>query len=1312
MKNSPKKTIRYVGFFVGILLLLSCLFLSILPSLLSTNFGKGILISSLQKKTNLTVQVETLKLNWFSSQDAKGIKILDAQGNTVFSCPEITVEASLWTILWERDASKIVISSPSTNLKKESTILEKALSSPESSLEKKPSIKEIGTSKTKKSGVTFPLSFDLYLENGDLQIQDGENGSISFSDVSLHIKLPKNLQNPISLQIKGNTKEQNLQGNIDFTAKIEKMFSDAPFIQADASVKNLPVIGLEKIFSILDPSLKGTLAEAIGDQVNMELHASSSDNFVMNMQISSPRLQVTLSTKSTDSTIMLEEPARIVWEVSPAFFQKVQSYALPLTKYSLTNSPKIQMQIDKLSLPFVGQTMDFQNVAFTASVNSSSAILSLLGQKQQIEVQKISAGIASEKLGQKASFDATLDLFYKNVLSHLTLSGQCENPLNSKLSALTFSLQGNSLSTLMLDQDPASPIISAALGSTLDCKIDGILSQDKSQVHAQVQTPLFQLPSLELLLQKNTLTLSSPVSFTYLLSPAFMQILANTEVFSGNVPFTGTLSAVEIPLQNIEKSKLSLQTQSSQISFSEKFPFSGEGWNPFVCTLQINSLDNVAFDISTDVLKASLSFAVKDHFQKIVFLKPIQMQMQMKPQELDKLLAYFSIHPKIVNSPNISVEISPFSYSLIEPNKNFFPAGQIKCDKITLQNPYDQSLANLENTVMDFRLSSAENSLNLKANVKEKDVDAGLILADCKISKWQFAPSVNLSEAIISGRLQCKELSTTFFDSWMGWNTSLQNVIGPTLTVDANFKSNPTNQSCTLLCSSTNLNMNLSLLASNGQLQNDKNPLLVDLTLTPQGYVFISNLLQKNQIAPPFALTEPSRIQMSISKLQVPYVADEKRMISPTFDLTSLAWQAEMKIDRLSFENKDFEENVSLQNFVVKSDKLQSSDTLKLQLDGVTSAKSAQGGVMSIKASCDFPKEKKDSWSLSDIRTDCGITLKQFPVVFLDILAIDRKDQDFSFVNLLGNSLNLTLQTQIANKTGPIDFTMNSPQIRGSLHGSLENGILKLKESIFAQITLSKKLGELLVKESKMSSISSDHPLTIEISQQGFSVPLFPFDVSQMMIPQAKIELGQVTCENAGNLNKTLKILKSSQLSKDKNLQLWFMPIDLHIKNGIANIERTEILVAQTFEIATWGTIDLVQNHVDMILGLTAQALYQAFGINKLPDNYVLQIPVTGTLQNVELSSGVATTKIAALLAWQHQDALGGLGGKAAPLFGDLLGALATLPDKDSPTPPAKRPFPWETPTAPKKESSKPFKRKAKIKKSDGAGKQVYKVFK
>src|SRR5581483_2872856 len=175
-------------------------------------------------------------------------------------------------------------------------------------------------------------------------------------------------------------------------------------------------------------------------------------------------------------------------------------------------------------------------------------------------------------------------------------------------------------------------------------------------------------------------------------------------------------------------------------------------------------------------------------------------------------------------------------------------------------------------------------------------------------------------------------------------------------------------------------------------------------------------------------------------------------------------------------------------------------------------------------------------------------------------------------------------------------------------------------------------------------------------------------------------------------------------------LALWFAPIDLSIKQGIADIERTEILLADTFDICVWGNVDLVKDYVDMVLGLTSQTLSKAFGIQNLPENYVLTLPMKGPSNNVQINTGKATTKVALLLAWQNQN-LTGIGGNAGAIVGGLLGKIATLPDSNAKVPPAKHPFPWESGNAKKsKTSTGPREKKKQFKPKDKPLKQILKV--
>jgi hypothetical protein len=202
----------------------------------------------------------------------------------------------------------------------------------------------------------------------------------------------------------------------------------------------------------------------------------------------------------------------------------------------------------------------------------------------------------------------------------------------------------------------------------------------------------------------------------------------------------------------------------------------------------------------------------------------------------------------------------------------------------------------------------------------------------------------------------------------------------------------------------------------------------------------------------------------------------------------------------------------------------------------------------------------------------------------------------------------------------------------------------------------------------------------LEISPQGFSCPVIPSNTSKIQVNKGRLEIGKVWCKNEGNLQVTLGLLKRGQYHSGDELRLWFAPLDFQIQKGLFSGERTEILIADSLQVCLWGDVNLPKNSIDAILGLTSGTLRKAFGIKDLPDNYVLQIPIRGSLDDPKIDKGSATTKIGALLIWQQRAAAAGFAkGPAGALLGEMLNKLGPLPGGDQKAPPAKTPFPWQT---------------------------------
>jgi hypothetical protein len=448
-------------------------------------------------------------------------------------------------------------------------------------------------------------------------------------------------------------------------------------------------------------------------------------------------------------------------------------------------------------------------------------------------------------------------------------------------------------------------------------------------------------------------------------------------------------------------------------------------------------------------------------------------------------------------------------------------------------------------------------------------------------------------------------------------------------------------------------------------------PAKIALTLSPEGYTSLDHWLNKTPT--PFRLNQPAIIKSSINLFSIPCCQGK-------FVLSEILCQADLIIDTLDFFEKNEMKNTQLNKVQLHLDHSTPTSPIAFAL----TANGASEGSASLKGTVD-----KGTGMV-----DLSCRLDQFPSEALDVVSRTFGRDSISIATLFGPQVNLSANSTLTHWNGPVKFQLNSPNIRTSLDGTLANGLLHLNNAFHMQMMLTPDLSRLLlsfVNPLSLSAITAEAPITFEIPVQGFSYPIYPSINSQINIPSGRLELGKLYCHNEGNVNVALGLLKLSQFSQNQSLELWFAPLDFHIVNGVMECERAEIFIASAYQVCIWGALDFVSKKVDMIFGLTASCLKTAFGIKNLPDDYVLQIPMKGPMDNVNINTSKATAKIAALLLWQQKAVSGAFGkGAAGAVLGEFMNKLGTLPDGDSKAPSPKKPFPWD---ASEKASSKKKKK-------------------
>ena len=738
------------------------------------------------------------------------------------------------------------------------------------------------------------------------------------------------------------------------------------------------------------------------------------------------------------------------------------------------------------------------------------------------------------------------------------------------------------------------------------------------------------------------------------------------------------------------------------------------------------------------LLKSAVISLVTDHVKKGQFTATLQSsQLSLSPMQFQWKEGLKLLRPTAFSgvANGVLTKFSlPLNWKELEVEAEINWRGKIKLSIATLQSIYlDYTFAKLpspwdvllpEPTTMHLKMDCMHSVELLKGVTTIDSFMIEAIPIQNIRGSFQFSPKNRVGSLQINGTigngeieaqfsLQGKEVQTEgilkkipvhLFELLFHHN-ELNLILGPK--ADLSFKGILKKETLelSLLGHSDLLQLDLHLKHAENMLSVVK-PSTLSYTLTQKSYKALDHWVNP-LVSSPFNLVTEAQLFFELNSLQLPTQSGPDGFPALIFDPSQTQLEGDFTVNQFGFMESSTGQESSLNHLELHLSQTTPQAPLSFHLHADVAPKSK----FSLNGSFDYSKAS----------TILDIHIEQFPSAILDVLARLIGKKEVALSTLLGPTVEATIVTQIRQRRGPLKMTINAPYTRISLEGNLKDGILTLNDTLYGQITMTPSLSRMLLKDINplsISAIHATHPITLEIPASGFSLQLYPFSMKEWMIPQARIELGQIVCQNEGNLSAALALLKLHQFSNDQEIKLWFAPFDLHMHQGMIDCERTEILVADTFDICTWGQIDLVHDYVDTVLGLTASCLKKAFGIKELPSDYILQMAMKGPANDVQIDSSKATAKVAALLLWQKKTIAGALaGGPAGALIGGLLNQLGPLPDSDSKAPPAKHPFPWENSSeadAKNTGSSKTEKPKKKklIKNSEKPLKQLLEILK
>jgi hypothetical protein len=870
-------------------------------------------------------------------------------------------------------------------------------------------------------------------------------------------------------------------------------------------------------------------------------------------------------------------------------------------------------------------------------------------------------------------------------------------PENLKvLTARTKGFPVDILEQLVSLQNPRlGKILLVALGETLDLKLDHNNENNSPIVQLQAKSPLF-LATLSGNLSSEGFTLAEPGKVAIQLTPELLQLFPEIQrseitltkpmtieaLFDHlKIPFPFNLAQTEMharlnvenallttmpkgesvtihdvnanfdksvgnPLFNITfKGYVSQQSSTSKIdlelAFDDKFKhLDAKGsLDPFILKhLPGNQeivLQNIKFNIESTSLKDSLfhltaNLAPEDNKQLADLLgSPAALEIEGS-----------------INSKSKEVAIDNIRASLKSTNAQLEFNGNLNSGKIFVDHLHigDASLVQM---TIPWEMNAAQNILHLSFQGKTALRGApqkGNITGQAEIKNWQ-----KQEEMAYSIQLQALQLPMALLENHLK-QEYLRSLFGSSF----DLKLQASNHGITLNVDGDQFDGIAHLKIGDFiTLQSEERPAVFHYALTPARFEALRKTFKQTHA---ISLQSTSEMTVSISKLKLPWKA-----ANATGEL-----QADFKINQLKAWEKTTEQLLSFEDL---TGNVLSNDIAK-QINFSLRAFQADRNELIMNGELDNAMTENNQLNTASMSVKLQAQAKKLPASLFCEIACLEKTTRIKMEALLGPVLDAEIAVQLQKMNGPVQIQLEGSNGKVQMDAQINKGFLTLNKPFVAEVTASPQLGESVLQEIIPilgGMISAENRLQIIIDPNGFSCPIDLHDLTQIQVGMMTVDLGKVQFSNQGQLGKILSVFKA----KPQNvISVWFTPIYVEMQAGRINLQRFDMLAMDAFPLATWGSIDLPGNYIDMVVGLSGKSLQNAIGLPTLDKNYIMQFPYRGPIGKANVDKRKAAAKIAALTA--------SLTGTPQGLaIGAVIGlASGSLTEEKAPAP-TTTPFPW-----------------------------------
>lgn len=1265
--------------------------LGLFPLFFSTSLGNQLLISTIQKRLGGTITVTEVKFSWAEHQELNDLHYFNPSKGVELGVQKIIINQSPLEFLFGGfTLNKVELINPDLKL----TLQPKETRSLQ---------RELQPSK-KKRRKSLP-SGRYTVSGGNIDIEAPFANPMEFRDVNLKFSMQEGVLE--TLITNGKTIQNQTGGTFNVQSNYSKQKRG---YEIQAQTKHFPVAGLDEFAKTFDLSMYGVFSAIFGDTIDLVASGNLSHmDFHFDVRIDSPRLRTNLSTKYENGWITLSSPAVFDWQVDP----KVLSLLRNASKTILNSPTDMRINLTELSIPFIENKVDFTKLKANLRAVFSKIDLSLMGPRSPLVITGLTLFAETADLSDQLFMSAQSSIGSTGSVKMTSVFSQF---FSGKAPETTLDLNMTRFPTPLIDSFmQKGGVYTTYLGPEINASVKYIGSASQGDLSLMGETSALSFSPITVRI-KEGITLEKPFGFKYRVEPGLLQ--TDLLALSSRAELTGDISTLYYPLSNNESLSIEGKVNSPSMNFknisllgpatfsnmSVDFTYKGitkyrgnaslrftNPHNPYVemmgnaFSLEANGtaqtskegiLELPKLDFIFKGNKVSAEFFSSITGKDFVFSlnKPSSFNFSLTPQIFKKFISDW----KLTQPAMASLDIDSLSYSLKsgtydEAHLNFDSA----TPELSIQNQEGEKYRAIAPQLkVLFDGKKREISSSFYAKLIDMDGHEGKIDSTIKSTKLDWSKGISIWTGDINAKLKLSQFATSLLEK------KLDTLVGPRITLDLDMKKQGEKQTGAIDLTGKNLTLSGEYTLDANAIELTK-PAALNLTLTPKGYEYLETYLGNIKMPSTFILASPAKMKADLKLLKFPLKKESEtspiiQLLFPKidWDIEKMLLKLSATLSELSIRSRRSKETVAtMENLSINLKKERMNKPFTFDMKGGVSAGSGKGSVD----------------GLGEIAPD-GFTyngaLRNFPSAILDTLS-RIGGLTFPPSALFGDTINAKLNTKMLQRTGTLGMNISSTNAKADIDALFVNGRMVLQKPIKASIIPSDALAHALLDNQSLEDVKSRRPIDVYIEDRGFSIPIVPYDARDVQIPNMIINLDRITCKNSGSIQDVGGLFK---LKGSHRISLWFAPMDLHIRNGIIDMERTEVLFNNAYQIALWGKILLPQRFVNMVLGLTAQSLQSALGLRNLPSSYVLQIPIKGPFGNVRVYKEEASSKIGMLIA---REAGAGLGRSFGGPWGNVIGGvLGKITDDQSGVPPPKPPFPWqmETGEAEKQKTSPPPK--------------------